>query len=309
MTAERSRTPWSVRSTALAPGSGAAAEPDLFASIPELGGPPHPTYLAREAIWRDQKAGLISVEEARRRSANVGQEPSNPTGPDFLGRQAIWRDYNAGLISYAEASRRSGNLGREAQERAERRASAPRPRHDRPAPNESRQYAGSMATTAARDDRLTPNAKAFLQVLRARCGKGGETTITKGTAGSIMARSTRTIRRYLVDLVRFGYLALEIRRDGRGMHLGLIVTLTDQVKPFYEEAKGLARWLAETPKAVFRPFEGVLASTNKGVTLLSPKNQTQNISSSASFGNADTGRFPARERLSSKRGARPVPSS
>ncbi len=126
--------------------------------------------------------------------------------PDFAARASIWRDHSRGLISFAEAQRRSqrvGTLSPTAEVRSRTGGKAPaRPRHTRPAPNESRQYASDMATTAARDDRLTPNAKAFLQVLRARCGKGRETTITKGTAGNIMARSARTIRRYLVDLVR-----------------------------------------------------------------------------------------------------------
>lgn len=130
-----------------------------------------------------------------------------------------------------------------------------------------------MATTAARDDRLTPNAKAFLQVLRARCGKSRDTTITKGTAANIMARSTRTIRRYLDDLIRYGYVTTEIRTNRNGMHIGLVITVTELAAPFFESAKGLARWLAETPSAVLRPFEGVVTGF-QGRTLMSPKNQT-----------------------------------
>lgn len=269
MTVKRFRAQWSARSTALAP-QGAAAETDLFAHIPAPQATPHPDHLARLAIWRDQAAGLISVAEATRRSANVGREQTAKT---------------------------------------ERQTTPTRPRHKRPAPNQSRQYSGDMATTAARDDRLTPNAKAFLQVLRARCGKGYETTITKGTAGNLMARSTRTIRRYLVDLVRFGYVQLAIRRDHRGMHLGLIVTITEKVRPFYEEAKGLAEWLAEQPKAAFSPFAGVLSSKNKGVTLLSLKNQPKKFSSSASSGNIDTDRQTTSEKLMRRTRATFVPPS
>ncbi|KTQ97558.1 hypothetical protein NS226_04225 [Aureimonas ureilytica] len=202
--------------------------------------------------------------------------------PDFLARAAIWRDHAAGLISRAEASRRSAAIGAPhplvMQGMERREPPAHRPRHTRPSPDESRQYAQPMATTAARDDRLTPNAKAFLQVLRARCGKGRETTITKGTMGAVMSRSARTIRRYLVDLVRFGYVELETRRNARGLHLGLTVRLTGLVMPFFDEAKGLARWLAETPKAAFVPFSGSVLSGNAGVTLLTPKNQSHNNS-------------------------------
>ncbi|WP_062213222.1 helix-turn-helix domain-containing protein [Aureimonas sp. AU12] len=150
-----------------------------------------------------------------------------------------------------------------------------------------------MATTAARDDRLTPNAKAFLQVLRARCGKSRETIITKGTAANIMARSTRTIRRYLDDLIRYGYIQSEIRTNRNGMHIGLVITVTELAAPFFESAKGLARWLAETPSAVFRPFEGVVAGF-QGRTLMSPKNQTP-ISSLNE--RKDTSRFAPREKL------------
>ncbi|MER0240028.1 helix-turn-helix domain-containing protein [Fulvimarina sp. MAC8] len=239
-----------------APVSARTMTADLFGSG-EGGAVPAPSFEAKAAIWRDQQAGLISFAEAQRRSAAVG----------------------ASLV-------RSGDGGNGAKGLA--RPPVARPRHQRPSPNESRQYAQPMATTAARDDRLTPNAKAFLQVLRARCGKGRETTITKGTAGNIMARSTRTIRRYLIDLVRFGYVELSISRNHRGLHLGLIVKLTEKVMPFYEEARGLARWLAETPAAMFEPFKGVLGPREQGVTLLSSRNQIpKNHSSQGSHGAED----------------------
>lgn len=268
MTEKGWRTPSRVLVPVLALSSGASAGTDLVALMNLEPAAPHPDFVARAAIWRDQAAGLISVHEARRRSENVG---------------------------------------REATAKAERKGGAPRPRHTRPAPNESRQYAQQMATTAARDDRLTPNAKAFLQVLRARCGKGRETTITKGTAGNIMARSPRTIRRYLVDLVRFGYVELTTRCNARGMHLGLTVKLTSRVMPFFEEARGLAKWLAETPAALFRPFEGVFDPGKQGVTSLSSKNQTQIISSSATLGDAVTSRPAARGKLMKTMTARSAP--
>ena len=278
MTEEQWRMPQGVPMPAHALEAGGDAGTDLLAWTPGEPDAPHPTFTARAVIWRDQRAGLISIAEAQRRSAAIGA-----------------------------ASTQSTSQGQATPGRS--RPPIARPRHERPSPNESRQYAQPMATTAARDDRLTPNAKAFLQVLRARCGKGRETTITKGTAGNIMARSPRTIRRYLVDLVRFGYVELETLRNSRGMHLGLIVKITDRVAPFYEEARGLAKWLAEMPKAVFEPFKAVVGSGNKGVTLLSPKNQTQIISSSASLQNAATGRQTARERLLRKDWAKAVPRS
>ncbi len=241
MTAERYRAPLRQGARAAGYGHDGHTLTDLFALAGGSSSEPHPDFLARAAIWRDHAAGLISRAEASRRSAAIGAMVASPQ---------------------PEASLR---LKR-----------SQRPRHARPSPNESRQYAGDMATTAARDDRLTPNAKAFLQVLRARCGKGRETTITKGTMGAVMARSARTIRRYLVDLVRFGYVELETRRNAQGLHLGLTVRITEKVLPFFEEAKGLARWLAETPKAAFLPFSGSVLSGKAGVTLLTPKNQSLN---------------------------------
>ncbi|WP_244498267.1 helix-turn-helix domain-containing protein [Aureimonas ureilytica] len=269
MSAERDRVLSSMRTVARAFNTGTGPASDLFASLTQQNDVPHPNFLARAAIWRDHAAGLISRTEATRRSAAIGAPPTSP--PRLVGAQP--RDPCT-----------------------PRKPKECRPRSTRPTPNESRQYAPAMATTAARDDRLTPNAKAFLQVLRARCGKSRETIITKGTAANIMARSTRTIRRYLDDLIRYGYIQSEIRTNRNGMHIGLVITVTELAVPFFESAKGLARWLAETPSAVLRPFEGVVAGF-QGRTLMSPKNQTP-ISSLK--GTTDTSRFAPRERLRSE---------
>ncbi|WP_019998621.1 helix-turn-helix domain-containing protein [Aureimonas ureilytica] len=253
------RTPLSVPVPARASISRPGAGTPLLELTQDSGAGPHPDFLARAAIWRDQAAGLISLAEARWRSAAIGRKAEGER---------------------LETAVRARRL------RPKRPTAAGPARYERPAPQDSRQYAQSMATTGARDDRLTPNAKAFLQVLRARCGKGRETTITKGTAGNIMSRSPRTIRRYLVDLVRFGYIELKIRCNARGLHLGLTVILTERVLPFFEEVRGLARWLAETPKAVFQLFDAVFDSARlnssrrvapgaAGVTDPSHRNQFQ----------------------------------
>lgn len=258
--------------------SSAVSTPDLFASDAAQNAPPHPDFLARAAIWRDQAAGLISRAEASRRSAAIGAPPTS--------------------TQRLVAAPQSGHG-------APKKPKPACPRSLRPSPNKSRQYTPAMATTAARDDRLTPNAKAFLQVLRARCGKGRETTITKGTAANIMARSTRTICRYLNDLVRWGYIETRIRTNRNGMHIGLTISVTDLAAPFYESAKGLASWLAETPGAILRPFDGVVSGF-KGRTLMSPKNQTP---ISSLIGRTDTPRYAGRERLGSEERGRFRPFS
>ncbi|KQT78088.1 hypothetical protein ASG54_03455, partial [Aureimonas sp. Leaf460] len=98
---------------------------DLFSTDAQSAGAgPHPDFAARAAIWREQREGLISVAEAQRRSALVG----------------VLKPLVAAPAAFKPSAR---------------------PRHSRPAPNDSRQYAPEMATTAARDDRLTPNAKSF----------------------------------------------------------------------------------------------------------------------------------------------------
>ena len=170
MATERSRMPVGMRSHPSVALSADAAIPAV--QISDRHGfagtgycEPHPDFLAQVAIWRDQRAGLISLAEAQRQSASVRGDPK------------------------AVMARR-GSSG----------AKSSQPRHSRPAPSYSRQYAAEMATTAARDDRLTPQAKAFLQVLRARCGKGRVTEFAKATLAAVMSRSVRTIRRYLFDL-------------------------------------------------------------------------------------------------------------
>ena len=243
----------------MADGRRAPSEPDLFALEAQECARHHaaPSFEAKAAIWREFREGVISFAEAQRRSAKIGAlQPEQPPSTIASGKGAP-------------------------------RPPLPRPRHSRPAPNASRQYANPMATTALRDDRLTPGARALLVVLRARCGKGRRTEAAKGTLAAIMSRSTRTIRRYLGDLERFGYIVTEIRRTARGFHTGLVIELTEAVMPFFSEPKGLARWLGES--ALAKPFLPFAASsstdgagvftTMKGMTVLSPKNQLDNDSS------------------------------
>jgi len=112
------------------------------------------------------------------------------------------------------------------------------------APIPSDQYAPNMATTAARDDRLTPQAKALLVVLHARCAQSGQTDTTKGTLANIMGRSARSIQRYVAELVRFGYIEARTRRNGKGLYIGLLVVVSALVRPAYECLKKTALILA-----------------------------------------------------------------
>ncbi len=112
-------------------------------------------------------------------------------------------------------------------------------------PRPSIQYAGHMATTALRDRRLTPQAKALLGVLRARCGNGTRTETCKTTLAHIMGVCTRSIGRYVADLVRFGYIEARPRTGGSGLYTGLVISITEKVLPAFRKTAWLAGWLAQ----------------------------------------------------------------
>ncbi len=195
-----------------------------------------------------RKGPLCSIEARARRRIPISRR-----GPRF------WRDQRAGLISIAEAQRRSAAIGGAGPYRLVRpqgagqgRGRAPppvaRPRHERPRPTTA------VSTRAADgDDRrarrppdaerqgLSPGAAGAL-----RPGPCPRRSPRAPPATSCRARrapsgATRRPR------VRFGYVELEILRNGGACISAFTVKLTALVAPFYEEARGLARWLAETP--------------------------------------------------------------
>ena len=130
-------------------GADGAGQGALSSGAPSV---PHPTFEAKAEIWREFREGRISLAEAQRRSATIGALANEAPKP-------VRRMYGAP---------------------GKPRPPVARPREKRPVPNESRQYANPMATTAARDDRLTPQAKALLQVIRARAGKGPKRSRRRG---------------------------------------------------------------------------------------------------------------------------------
>lgn len=198
------------------------------------------------ATAAETQRGIMAfrARAAETRAANA-RPPQGWRRPPY-GTPEFWQAYGYGWISDEQAQ--------EASRRAERaRASLgtlarPPRRWGRAEPRETRQYANAMATTAARDNRLTPQAKALLQVLRARCGNGLETRTTKTTLADILSRHVRTIQRYIQELVRFGYITIETRTNERGSHTGLIVRLCQKVLPFWKEDGRLAEWLEAAPQ-------------------------------------------------------------
>jgi len=54
---------------------------------------------------------------------------------------------------------------------------------------------------------------------------------------NVMNRSTRTIQRYVADLVQFGYIVAHTKRNARGLYVGLVMRVSEHTKPFYEDIK------------------------------------------------------------------------
>lgn len=201
----------------------------------------------------DISNALIALLDRQRaaRTANQSRRPASFEKPAYGTREYFeavkwgWvseAEFEADELAYMERSRRA---------KAAAGTKADRPaRHEQPAPAESRQYANQMATTAARDRRLVPEAKALLTILRARCGRGTRTETTKTTLAAIMKRHPRSIQRYLADLIRFGYITTKTRHGKGGLYSGLIVSITEAVTPFYAKAKELAGWLVETADTI-----------------------------------------------------------
>ena len=176
-----------------------------------------------------------------------------------------WAAVREGRISWEAAGRAHARYEeRRRRARDSRGTSAAIPaRHLRPAPRESRQWCRPMATTAARDDRLTPQAKALLQVLTARCGRHGWTETTKGTLGDVMSRHPRSIQRYVRELIRFGYIrARAVRSAVSGLYTGMRLWVTAHVLPYFSK-----RMTAD-----LRALAGAAAGSrgNPGETVLSP---------------------------------------
>ena len=203
---------------------------------------------------KDGPFQAIPSESARQphlpvlRSPKPAHAPARPhhwTKPPYRSAD-YWAAVSNGWISWEEAEadnalyeeRRARAL--DVQRTGKRIWNA---RHGRPEPRPSRQYAGHMVTTAARDDRLTPQSKALLQVIRARCGNGRQTETCKTTLADIMSRHPRSVQRYLSELAQFGYIRTRIRRGFDGLYTGLVIWITETVLPFFANDGALAEWL------------------------------------------------------------------
>lgn len=199
-------------------------------------GPLIPIRSAEERQQEKKAQQLAAQQELFNRvNGESKRKPALYERPAFNTPQ-YWRDCALGWISDEEQLNDHADFEsrrRRALDSKHNKASAPH-RHDRPGPRISKQYSKPMSTQAARDDRLTPQSKALLQVLVARTGRGQYTDTTKTTLGVIMNRCPRSIQRYVQELIKFGYIRTQTRKSRRtGFFIGLRVWIMNSVRPFY----------------------------------------------------------------------------
>jgi hypothetical protein len=108
------------------------------------------------------------------------------------------------------------------------------PRQSRPSPPQSRQYAGAMATTAARDQRLGRAAVALAVLLVAQAGGRGHADVTRTYLARTLGYSGRTVARGLAELRACGYVRTEHRLGQLGQTVGLRCQLRPALLPFWE---------------------------------------------------------------------------
>lgn len=223
----------------------------------------------------EMQAIAASYAAKREFAARKSSRPAHWQKPRY-GSQQYRYALSVGWITDDEhKADHAANMARRERARASVGTKAPEPeRFANHAPPETRQYGGDYSTEAARDTRLSMGAKALLQVIRARCGKGFQTSFTKGTMANMIGRSTRTIQRYLAELERFEYIKTTIRRGWGGLHSGLIVMITEKVRPFYARHHALAAWMAEQMQKAKR--EVVKSLDLSGRTHLSRTNERKN---------------------------------
>lgn len=159
-----------------------------------------------------------------------------------------WKAVACGKITWEEAEQRQADqdIRRKRAQNSKYNKAPTLPRHNRPAPSSSKQFCKKMATTAARDDRLTPQAKALLQIITARTGEERSTDTTKTTLGKILNRCPRSIQRYIAELVKFDYIRTQTIKSRRsGLYVAMRIWIMNAVLPYYAENPGYepSSWL------------------------------------------------------------------
>jgi len=170
--------------------------------------------------------------KTERRSNEAGPKPHSWKKPPF-GSPEYNAAISAGWISWEEAATDEQayvvKRDRAASTTWQRKRTS---RQERPSPIKNGQFSQKMSTEAARNQRLTPNAKALLQIINAYCGRRCVWFVTKTFLANSMGVHPRSIQRYLADLEREGYLHIDIDQSTyHGMVKGLVIRLAQKVLP------------------------------------------------------------------------------
>lgn len=192
-----------------------------------------------------ERAGIDAMkrlsEKSRARNVKAGEKPQSWQKP-AIGTPEYAEAMSSGWISWEEAQideqARSVKRDRAMTSTWQRKRT---PRHERPQPTKNGQFSQKMTTEAARSQRITPNAKALLQIINAYCGKKGYWFVTKTFIANCMGVHPRTVQRYLADLTAEGFLTIDIDQSTyHGMVKGLVIRLAQKVFP-----RWLHKWWAE----------------------------------------------------------------
>src|SRR5512143_3766500 len=191
------------------------------ACLPEqTGAGRHPRFQASDAEFAAARAAL-----AGRLGRRLPQTQEEEEAAERAARAAI-----DGMQARCERRQRALDAYRA-------KARTRRPRRDRPAPKDSRQYAPAMATTAVRDGRLVMGARACLQLIRALIGRAASRLITKAVLARTLGVSMRTIQRYLSAARTLGYITTMAVFDATGRQIGQRISITEKLRPYWEAAK------------------------------------------------------------------------
>ncbi len=189
----------------------------------------HAAHQAADVYMKNWKAQRVAVRNKTRKPIDYQKPAFN--SPEY------WQAVSLGWICAVEQQEDQASYNarkKRALDSKYNKANAPS-RHERPAPRESKQFSKAMATTAARDDRLTPQSKALLQIITARTGNGRSTDTTKTTLGRVLNRCPRSIQRYIAELIKFGYIRTQRLKSARsGLYVAMRIWIMNKVLPAFK---------------------------------------------------------------------------
>ncbi len=190
----------------------------------------------------DQQAAIQERLFQKAKSRPLDNQTNKPRSYErpVYNTPQYWRDCSRGWINQEQQQNDHADFETRRKRAVDSKHNKAKPfkRHGRSAPRPTKQFVKPMSTEAARDDRLTPQSKALLQVIVARTGRGRSTDTTKTTLGVIMNRCPRSIQRYVQELIKFGYIRTQTIKSRRtGFYVGMRIWIMNSVLPFFAKQK------------------------------------------------------------------------